>query len=181
MTSPFRFSSDKLYDQKVTFFYLGNSLIGKISEFDSEDWWFDPTFPSHFLKVNIMFTDDDKEVWNEVIKGIEPLCVNNIVYNKNIVKSIDYNKNKIEYILDLHGFSVQEAYNKVYDFIKLHYERKSKYIIVITGKGLLNKEGLIHKEIILWLNTKKFKKYIKIHEWINHGGALKIVLNKSKL
>ena len=132
------------------------------------------------LKVYIMFTNDDKKLWNEVIKGIEPLCVNSIVYNKNIVKSIDYNKNKIEYILDLHGFSVQEAYNKVYSFIKKHYNNKSKYVIIITGKGTIEKEGLIHKEILNWFDTVKFNRYIKAYKWINNNGALQVYLTSGE-
>ena len=120
-------------------------------------------------------SNDDIILWNNIKDKVIPL-------EKNIVKelpfchiSIEYPK-PIIYILDLHGYTIQEAYDQLKIFINKHKERKSKYIIVITGKGKITKEGVIHKEIKDWLLTKEFKEKIKSSEWINGNGALKIFL-----
>ena len=132
-------------------------------------------------RLNVMFdsnNEDEVNAWKSVIKDIEHLRVDNkFVYIKPVNK-IKFKK-EIEYIpyeLDLHGYSVQEAYENVLDFIKKHYANKSKYIIIITGKGTDKKEGLIHGEIINWFHTNKFILYIKNYKWINNDGALKIWL-----
>lgn len=118
---------------------------------------------------------DDINLWNEVKNKVTPI-------KKNIVKELPFYHISIEYpkplvyILDLHGYTIQEAYDKLKIFINKHKEHKSKYIIVITGKGRITKEGAIHKEIKDWLLTKEFKEKIKSSEWINGNGALKIFL-----
>lgn len=122
--------------------------------------------------------EDIADIWKSVIENVKPLHVDNkYTYIKPVNKT--KLKKEIEYIpyeLDLHGYSVQEAYENILDFIKKHYENKSKYITIITGKGTDKKEGLIHKEIINWFDTDEFILYIKNYEWINNNGALKIWL-----
>jgi len=122
--------------------------------------------------------EDIADIWKSVIENVKPLYVDNkYTYIKPVNKT--KLKKEIEYIsyeLDLHGYSVQEAYENILDFIKKHYENKSKYITIITGKGTDKKEGLIHKEIINWFDTDEFILYIKNYEWINNNGALKIWL-----
>ena len=122
--------------------------------------------------------EDIADIWKSVIENVKPLHVDNkYTYIKPVNKT--KLKKEIEYIpyeLDLHGYSVQEAYENILDFIKKHYENKSKYITIVTGKGTDKKEGLIHKEIINWFDTDEFISYIKNYEWINNNGALKIWL-----
>ena len=45
-------------------------------------------------------------------------------------------------IIDLHGMTTEEALIELNIFIKKNYENKSKYILIIHGKGLNNKEGV---------------------------------------
>ena len=132
-------------------------------------------------RLNVMFdsnNEDEVNVWKSVIKDVKHLRVDNkFVYTKpvnkiKLKKEIEY----IPYELDLHGYSVQKAYENILDFIKKHYENKSKHITIVTGKGTDKKEGLIHKEIINWFDTDEFISYIKNYEWINNNGALKIWL-----
>ena len=49
------------------------------------------------------------------------------------------------YILDLHKYTVQQAFNKCQDFIQEHLEQGSHYVTVITGRG-----GPISQEFTLW-------------------------------
>tara|TARA_B100001013_G_scaffold306062_1_gene209065 strand:- start:103 stop:627 length:525 start_codon:yes stop_codon:yes gene_type:complete len=45
-------------------------------------------------------------------------------------------------IIDLHGMTTEEALIELNIFIKKNYENQSKYILIIHGKGLNNKEGV---------------------------------------
>jgi len=120
-------------------------------------------------------SSNDIAFWNEFKSKIIPIKKN--IVNKSSLYhiSIKYPKPHV-YILDLHGYTIQEAYDKLKIFINKHKEYKSKYVIVITGKGSIKKEGAIHKEIRDWLLTEEFKEKIKSSEWINGNGALKIFL-----
>lgn len=125
--------------------------------------------------------EDIADIWKSVIENIKRLRVDNkFTYIKPVVKR--QFKKEIEYIsyeLDLHGYSVQEAYEKVLGFIKKHYKNKSKYITIITGKGTDKREGLIHREILNWFDTAKFDQYIKAYKWINNNGALLVYLKSN--
>ena len=82
--------------------------------------------------------------------------------------------------LDLHGLTVEEAYQTLCRFITVHIKEGSKKITVITGKGSPKKEGLIHHEIQNWLDTSFFLDKIREVRWLNGGGALEISLKRKK-
>ena len=121
---------------------------------------------------------NDLELWENIKKSVKPLVKHQVV--KQITKSyINVKKDYgFPYIIDLHGYTVHNAYLTLIDFIVYHYHKKSKYVTVITGKGTPEKESFIHSEIKTWLNSKVFKKYIKNFEWINGNGALRIYVSR---
>ena len=122
----------------------------------------------------------DLSLWEDIKAHTKPLVKRQVV-KQFIRKYIQVNlTGPISYTLDLHGYTVQEAYNKLQDFVYNHYENESRYITVITGKGTPEKESFIHYEIKSWLETEVFKKYLKNYEWTNGNGALKIFLKKNK-
>ena len=43
-------------------------------------------------------------------------------------------------ILDLHGYTLQEAYKETHEFVKECHRDRVKKVKVITGKGEINKE-----------------------------------------
>ena len=51
-------------------------------------------------------------------------------------------------ILDLHGMTIQTAYNKTRQFVQRHFDIGSTLITVITGKS-----GKIAEEFPHWLNN----------------------------
>ena len=53
-------------------------------------------------------------------------------------KDINFSKKKQEKVksLDLHGYSLEDANNKIEDFIKQSYLEEVNKLIIITGKGL---------------------------------------------
>ena len=81
------------------------------------------------------------------------------LYEKNLEDCFSYKKNGIQtkvldklrnlkykflssQIIDLHGMTTEEALIELNIFIKKNYENQSKYILIIHGKGLNNKEGV---------------------------------------
>lgn len=121
---------------------------------------------------------DDIEVWNRLISTVTPLKKTKVKteVHKQYFRKVIY---EISYVLDLHGYTVQEAYNTVIDFISRHYRINTNRITIITGKGI-NNTGLIKNEIVDWLDTNILKQYIKSYEWTNDNGALKIYLKRKK-
>ena len=77
-------------------------------------------------------TDKDKKDWNSFIVSKEKL------ENKDTIK--DYNsENTIKKTIDLHGYTLEEANKKIFDFIINCFENGISKINVITGKGLRSK------------------------------------------
>jgi len=56
-------------------------------------------------------------------------------------KSIKENKkqNPIDFRIDLHGYSLQESFEKIKDVIENCYQKDLRNILIITGKGLRSK------------------------------------------
>ncbi len=79
--------------------------------------------------------------------------------------------------VDLHGHTVDEAYQKVYSYLKVNFKKKNLLHIVITGLG--NKSegeefftGKIRKQFPQWLETQPFQQIVKSYSpcKIKHGG-----------
>lgn len=79
--------------------------------------------------------------------------------------------------VDLHGHTVDEAYQKVYSYLKSNFKKKNFLHIVITGLG--NKSegeefftGKIRKQFPQWLETEPFQQIVKSYSpcKIKHGG-----------
>ena len=79
--------------------------------------------------------------------------------------------------IDLHGHTVDEAYQQVYSYLKLNFKKKNLLHIVITGLG--NKSegeefftGKIRKQFPQWLETEPFQQIVKSYSpcKIKHGG-----------
>ena len=79
--------------------------------------------------------------------------------------------------LDLHGHTVDEAYQNVLSYFKTNFKKKNLLHIVITGLG--NKSqgeefftGKIRKQFPQWLDTEPFQQIVKSYSpcKIKHGG-----------
>ena len=77
-------------------------------------------------------TDKDKKDWENFLKNPEKIEVKdddqNEKFNMNLEKSID-----------LHGYTLDNANEKIYTFIIDCFEKKINKINIITGKGLRSK------------------------------------------
>ena len=117
-------------------------------------------------------------------KNVENLEKKNIKPQNNFIKPvlIDNNlhkqfKNHFFSKIDLHGLTVDQAYQKLVEYFKTNYQKKNLLHIVVTGLG--NKTdgeefftGKIRRQFPFWLNTEKFQFMIKSYSpcKIQHGG-----------
>jgi DNA-nicking Smr family endonuclease len=80
--------------------------------------------------LNKKLSDKDKKDWQHFISGEEK------VQNKDLSSSsLETNKNLIK-IIDLHGFSLEDANRTIGEFINKCFKTNVSKITVITGKGL---------------------------------------------
>ena len=77
-------------------------------------------------------SEKDKKDWEKFLKNSEKLEVKDDVQNKK------FNMN-LEKSIDLHGYTLDSANNKIYTFILDCFEKKVNKINIITGKGLRSK------------------------------------------
>ena len=78
--------------------------------------------------MNNNISDKDKKAWQNFLQSNEKLY-NKDNTNKETVKS------KVN-LIDLHGYSLDEANRIVENFINKNYQEGSNKLIVVTGKGL---------------------------------------------
>ena len=76
-------------------------------------------------------SDKDKKDWDKFLNSSEKLNVKDkeiLTENKVLQKTID-----------LHGFTLDQANNKISEYIEFCYQNRVKKINVITGKGMRSK------------------------------------------
>ena len=81
--------------------------------------------------MNKKISDKDKKDWENFITGKEKL----------LNKDSNFKEKNIEEVrtVDLHGFTLDKANSFIEEFIIKFYKKKTKKIVVITGKGLRSK------------------------------------------
>ena len=132
---------------------------------------------------------DDKEKFNTNFFYNENEEKNQL--EKNTLKRIKKGRLKIESRLDLHGFTVEESKEKVFNFILRNYNSKKRLLLLITGKGQRlpvsegwRGTGKLKENVPLWLKSVQLSKYILWFDSANREnggeGALMIYLKKSK-
>ena len=78
--------------------------------------------------MNSKISDKDKKDWKNFLSSDEKLPnKDEKLSNKKILSTKSF---------DLHGYSLDEANNKINDLIKDSYEKGVKKLIIVTGKGL---------------------------------------------
>ena len=77
-------------------------------------------------------SDKDKKDWEKFVKGDEKVENKDKDFLKN-------NKEFLEKTIDLHGYTLEEANKKIFQFIESCYLNNINKINIITGKGLRSK------------------------------------------
>ena len=138
--------SDK--DKKIWNFYISN--LRSIKKVDQNPKINSSTFSvvNKVLKPNVTFTLDSK-----------------------IKKQIKSNRFYFDAIIDLHGKTEVQAYEKIKNFIKDCYFNNYKNIMIVTGKGP-NSKGKLKLKTPLWLKSDVLSKYVVGFETMprNKGG-----------
>ena len=92
-------------------------------------------------------------------------------------------KYDIEATLDLHGLTLDRAYEKCRTFIYEAFRRKHRKILVITGKGNIGK-GLLRESLPQWLNTPDLRPFVLAFLQAKHfhggEGAYYVLLKRNK-
>jgi len=83
--------------------------------------------------LNSKLTDKDKKDWRNFTSSRDKVSNKDFKINK---KNIGEN---IERIIDLHGFSLENANKIIEGFINNSYQEGIKKVIVVTGKGTRSK------------------------------------------
>ena len=77
-------------------------------------------------------TEKDKKDWEKFIKSKDP------VKNKDTNTNQEFNKYNSKSI-DLHGYTLDDANKKIYEFIDKSYNEGVRKISIVTGKGSRSK------------------------------------------
>ena len=130
-----------------------------------------------------MFSETDISLWESIKRTLRPISKNKAQEPHPMPKRLKVHpvpERQLMMTLDLHGLTVEDAYQTLRRFLMVHQRENSKKITIITGKGSPAKEGLIHHEIQNWLDTPFFKNKINDVRWLNGGGAIEIRLKRNK-
>ena len=82
--------------------------------------------------MNKKISDKDLKDWDKFINSKEKL------FNKDNQQNQNKNK-KIDKVIDLHGYSLENANKTIDEYIKICFSQKVSKINVITGKGSRSK------------------------------------------
>jgi len=121
---------------------------------------------------------EDKKIWSEYISNIDSYSLNfnsnKKIFGKKSLSNASFKETKsfsklikkgllrVDSVIDLHGYRLNDARIAITKFIVMAYNRKHKNILVITGKGKDN-AGVLKKELPNWLCEKEISKYIVSH------------------
>jgi DNA-nicking Smr family endonuclease len=98
----------------------------------------------------------------------------------------------IEAVLDLHGLTEDEAFERVDNFIPQCYNQGKRCVVIVTGKGLsvhenddiFTPKGILRKQVPQWLNMPRLRGMILVYkhptERLGGQGALYILLRRNK-
>ena len=121
------------------------------------------------MKKDKSISDVDLNTWQEFIKNPKNL------YNKDRDKeNKDINKNN-RYKFDFHGYTLDQANQKVKEIIEFCLEKKIQEILLITGKGL---HSNTKDDVFKSKNFSKLK--YSVPEYIKNSDELMSLISEIK-
>lgn len=104
----------------------------------------------------------------------------------NLAKRFKREEFKPEAVLDLHGVTEKDAFEKVCEFIKTAYKNRKRCVLIVTGKGydeaIFSERGVLRKSVPGWLSKSEISSFIlafkNSSEALGGTGALYIFLRK---
>lgn len=125
----------------------------------------------------------DTSLWEEYKKKVVPLDHDKVAKEQKKCFFVRWFEQTPPATLDLHGFTLEEAFRSFKSFLLRHRCLQTKKIRIITGKGLLG-NGQIKRELPMWLERNDIAPFILKTEVppLNKGGngSLIIYLRKER-
>lgn len=105
-------------------------------------------------------SEAEREDWAKEISNVTPLKKNiaDIQIRKNKVTTVDKAPLAHNIELDLHGYTLQQAFDILHNTLEKARSHKVKNIRVITGKG--GGEESMQKLLSKWLQNEKLAKHV---------------------
>ncbi len=105
--------------------------------------------------------------------------------DKSIIKNIKKGNFSVDARLDLHGKTLEKAFNTFVSFVNNNYELENRNLLIVTGKGNPEKNtGIIRKNFPLWLNNESVRDKILYVNFANISdggdGAFYVFLRRKK-
>lgn len=88
----------------------------------------------------------------------------------------------VESRLDLHGYSVHEAFDQFISFMARARAGHWRCVEIITGLGSGEKGGMIRRELPLWLQRRDISSFILavVHPHQGNQGSVRVLLRRNK-
>lgn len=133
--------------------------------------------PLHTNKKHIEFKVAKKEEYLEGhIEG----------FNIKILKQLQKGLFRPKATLDLHGFTIQQAFSKVVTFLHSAYLTEKQTVLVISGRGKNSPQGIpiLKEKVYEWITQEPLKRVIlafcTAHACDGGSGAIYLLLRKYK-
>ncbi len=128
-------------------------------------------FSDHFADEEIL--DDCPEILSFSRSGLQ----------HNVLKKLRQGKNPIEYTLDLHGLTVNQARKELVDFLNECANTDVRHVIIIHGKGYGSRGKPVIKPMInRWLpQANNVLAFHTAQPKDGGAGAVYVLLKKAKI
>jgi DNA-nicking Smr family endonuclease len=115
--------------------------------------------------------DEDLDAWKQATNGVYPLESKQMpsmkdrpIYTTPVKEALGY---------DLHGMTVQQAFNHTVKLCERAYNYHINAITIITGKS-----GQIRYEFESWLDNPALSQYVRYSRCQSSGGSFVVYLRK---
>tara|TARA_X000000368_G_C22504515_1_gene482084 strand:- start:110 stop:526 length:417 start_codon:yes stop_codon:yes gene_type:complete len=113
--------------------------------------------------LNSKISDKDKKDWKKFLSNTERMPDKDLILTKKKKKILTF---------DLHGYSLDEANNKIKNLIHDAYEKEVSKLIIVTGKGL-HSQNESDPYVSRDLGILKYS----VPEYIKHNNELMKMIN----
>lgn len=103
--------------------------------------------------------EQDLKLWKSFVKDVQKLDNKNIVKKETSIKISKSIQNDFSSVLDLHGYTLNNAFQITLDFIEKNYNIGNLKVTIITGRS-----GQMYQEFVGWLSNPKISRYIRYYQ-----------------
>lgn len=83
--------------------------------------------------------------------------------------------------LDLHYYLMDHAFQKFSHFIAYNFEKKNRFLLIITGKNINENSITINSQVEKWINRDDLRPMILFFDYEkNNQGCFQMILKKNR-